>query len=106
MTAVRESAWREREPLLPLLPIWFSSRRLAWSSLAATWALVLFFRCSAPDAPRPVSVAAAPASFRELLTALKVDQLETRPWSKGSQPDALPPRSQRPNSGPTKWEAA
>jgi hypothetical protein len=106
MTAVRESARQDREPLRPLLPIRLSSRRLAWGSLAAMWVLVLFFRFSAPDAPRPVSVAAAPASFRELLTALKVDQLETRPRSKGSPPDALPPRSQRPSAGSAQWEAA
>jgi len=114
MTGVRESARQGREPLLPLLPIWLSGRRLAWGSLAAMWALVLFFRVSAPDAPKSASVTVSPPSLREVLLALKVDDRETRRRAdasvparrKQSQPEALPPRSQRPNAGPTKWEAA
>jgi anti-sigma factor RsiW len=114
VTAVRESARQDREPLRPMLPIWLSSRRMAWGSLAAMWTLVLFFRFSAPDAPEPTSVAVAMPSLREVLLALKVDDREAGRRAeasvptrrKQSQPEALPPRSQRPNVAPTKWEAA
>jgi len=114
MAEVRASV-RERDSVpTPLLPSWLTGRRLAWSSLGAMWAMVLFFRVSAPNAPKPVSVAVLPPSLREVLLALKVDACEADRRAdasvptrrKQSQPEALPPRSQRPNAGPTKWEAA
>ncbi len=94
---------------------WWSGRRLAWGSLTAMWALVLFFRCSAPDASKPASLASAPpVSLREVLLALKVEHLSpllradagkpSRP--KLTAPDALPPRSQRSPASPADLEVA
>lgn len=106
MAAVREAAESRNEiksaPLAAMLP----GRRMAWSGLAAMWVLVLFFRFSAPDAPRPASLAAAIPSLREVLLVLKVDRHETptrtgRPFNLPPKPDALPPRSQRPGAAAT-----
>lgn len=115
VSAVRESA-RVRHPAhTPLLPVWLSGQRLAWSGLTAMWALVLFFRVSAPDVPGPAAVASVPqVSLREVLLALKVDERSSghradasKPvYPKQPPPDALPPRSQRPAANPTNWEAA
>jgi len=116
MATVRKSARRDRAPVSvqPLLPFWFSSRRLAWGSLAAMWVLVLFFRVSAPDAPKPASFAAAPPSLREVLLALKVEDPRTGHRAEAVGPDrkqaapteALPPHSQRLNLSPTHREVA
>lgn len=104
MTAVRESAREDAAVHAPLRPGWWSSQRVAWSGLAAIWALVLFFRFSAPDAPKPVQLAAAPpVSLREVLLALKVEERKTNRRADATlpdrkpdpHPDALPPRSQR-----------
>jgi anti-sigma factor RsiW len=85
-------------------------RRLAWGSLAAIWMLVLFFRFSAPDAPRPASLAAATPSWREVLLVLKVEPREPPTHASAGGPannqprksDALPPRSQRPGADASK----
>jgi hypothetical protein len=106
MTAVRGSAQLQREIPVASGAIWRSGRRLAWGSLAAMWALVLFFRFSAPDAPRPDSLAAATPSLREVLLVLKVERRESPTRASAGdpaknqprQPDALPPRSQRPGA--------
>jgi anti-sigma factor RsiW len=107
MAAVREAADSRNEiktaPLADLLP----GRRLAWSGLAAMWVLVLFFRFSAPDAPRPAaSLASTPPSLRAVLLVLKVEGREspTRadgPFNLPQKPEALPPRSQRPGAAAT-----
>jgi hypothetical protein len=107
MAAVREAAGSRNEikpaPLADLLP----GRRLAWSGLAAMWVLVLFFRFSAPDAPRPAaSLASTPPSLRAVLLVLKVEGREspTRadgPFNLPQKPEALPPRSQRPGAAAT-----
>lgn len=116
MAAVREAAGSRNEiktaPLAGLLP----GRRLAWSGLAAMWVLVLFFRFSAPDAPRPAaSLASAPPSLRAVLLVLKVDGRESPTRARATdpvngrprQPDALPPRSQRPGAAaPIEMEGA
>ncbi|MBE0540798.1 MAG: zf-HC2 domain-containing protein [Verrucomicrobia bacterium] len=112
LTAVRGSAQRE----IPVASgvIWRSGRRLAWGSLAAMWALVLFFRFSAPDAPRPASLAAAPPSLREVLLVLKVEPRDSPTRASAGdptknvprQPDALPPRSQRPGADAAKRSEA
>lgn len=81
---------------------WLSGRRLAWGSVAAMWALVLFFRFSAPDGPKPASMASAPpVSLREVLLALKVEASPAQFRADAGRPppqlpplDALPPRSQ------------
>lgn len=101
-TAVRQSARQEAQPTSVSLFVWLSGRRAAWGSLAAIWVLVLFFRLSAPDAPRPVVVATAPVSLREVLLALKVEKREPMHRADASDPSpeiqshpaALPPRSQ------------
>jgi hypothetical protein len=106
MTAVRGSAQSQNEITVAPRAIWRSGRRLAWSSLAVMWALVLFFRFSAPDAPRPASLAAATPSLREVLLVLKVERRESPTRASAGdpaknqprQPDALPPRSQRPGA--------
>lgn len=116
MTAVREpvtesdGALETGRPALDIVLAWLSGRRLAWGSFAVVWVLVLFFRFSAPDAPKPASVAAVPpVSLREVLLALKVDRREA-PFraeagnpvhNKQPPPDALPPRSQRPGTQST-----
>jgi len=83
---------------------WLSGRRLAWGSLTAMWALVLFFRCAGPDTPMPAAVASAPsASLREVLLALKVDKPHPSLRADTGQPahpthapsNALPPHSRR-----------
>ena len=114
MTAVRGSAQSQREIPLASGVIWRSGRRLAWGSLAAMWVLVLFFRFSAPDAPRPASLAAAPPSLREVLLVLKVERRESSTRASVSdptknrprQPDTLPPRSQRPGADAVKESEA
>lgn len=106
MTAVRGSVHPQREITAAPIAAWRSGRRVAWGSLAAMWALVLFFRFSAPDAPRPVSLAAAPPSLRQVLLVLKVEQRESSirasaddpTKNQPERPDALPPRSQRPGA--------
>ncbi len=124
MTAVRESAREEvgrgvltapgarvhsggaprtARPALAWVPGWLSGQRAAWGGLTAIWALVLFFRCSAPDALKPASLASAPpVSLREVLLALKVEHASLpsradarQPTPRRQPPDALPPRSQR-----------
>jgi anti-sigma factor RsiW len=85
---------------------WFSGRRVAWGTMAVIWLLVLGFRFSAPDAPRPVSLAVTPLSWREVLAALKVEERAPSfrvevgdPSSKAPPlPQAPPPRSQHPSS--------
>jgi anti-sigma factor RsiW len=108
MTEVRGSAHVRASVPMPFLPAWLSGRRLAWGSLTAMWALVLFFRLAAPDAPKPSpSVAAVPPlSLRQVLLALKVGERELPSRAaigspihqKQSLPDALPPRSQCPGA--------
>jgi anti-sigma factor RsiW len=101
-TAVRQSARPETQSASTSLFVRLLGRRAAWGSLAAIWVLVLFFRFSAPDAPRPVVVATAPISLREVWLALKVEDREPKhradasdpSLKKKSHPDALPPRSQ------------
>ena len=101
-TAVRQSARQEAQPKLAPMLMWLSGRRAAWGSLAAIWVLVLVFRLSAPDAPRPAVVATAPVSLREVWLALKVESREPKhrtdasdpSYEKRSHPDTLPPRSQ------------
>jgi anti-sigma factor RsiW len=93
-------------PALPGL----TGRRLAWGGIAAMWTLILFFRFSAPDAPRPQVMATPPTSLRQILLALRTDlsepsfsvPAEPRPPTKLSVPDTLPPRSQRPAMPSTK----
>ncbi len=114
MTAVRGAAPSQREIPVASGAIWRSGRRLAWGSLAAMWALVLFFRFSAPDAPRPASLAAAPPSLREVLLVLKVERRESSTRASAGdparnqprQPEALPPRSQRPRTQSANPEVA
>jgi hypothetical protein len=106
MTAVRGSVQSKLEIPVASGVIWRSGGRLAWGSLAAMWALVLFFRFSAPDAPRPAPLAAATPSLREVLLVLKVERRESPTRSSAGnpaknqprQPDTLPPRSQRPGA--------
>jgi anti-sigma factor RsiW len=101
-TAVRQAARQETQPAFAWLSMWFSGRRATWGSLAAIWVLVLFFRFSAPDAPRPAVVAAGPLSLREVWLALKVESRGYKhradasdpSYEKRPHPDALPPRSQ------------
>jgi anti-sigma factor RsiW len=101
-TVVRQLARPETQSASTSLFVRLSGRRAAWGSLAAIWVLVLFFRLSAPDAPRPAVVATAPVSLREVWLALKVENRESKyradtsdpSLEKQSQPDALPPRSQ------------
>ncbi len=124
MTAVQESAREEvgrgvltapgatvhsggapgtARPALEWVSGWLSGQRAAWGGLTAIWALVLFFRFSAPDTAKPASLASAPpVSLREVLLALKVEHssLPSRadarqPSQLRQPPDALPPRSQR-----------
>lgn len=114
MTAVHGSAHSQREITTAPIAAWWTGRRLAWGSLAAMWALVLFFRFSAPDAPRPVSLAAAPPSLRQVLLVLKVEQRESSirasaddpTKNQPERPDALPPRSQRPGADAAKKSEA
>ena len=80
VTAVRESVTESDGALRTARPTpddsfgWLAGRRLAWSSLAAIWALILFFRFSAPDSAKPASVATVPpVSLRKVLLALRVD---------------------------------
>jgi anti-sigma factor RsiW len=104
--AVRESARGDQPRESSIVLAWFSGRRVAWGSLAAMWALVLFFRFAPPDAPRPASVAAAPASLREVLAALQVDRREgpfradaSNLAPKKQPPPTVPlPRCQRPGA--------
>jgi hypothetical protein len=64
--------------------------------------LVLLFRVSAPDAPRPAVVATTPISLREVWLALKVEHGKSKwradagnpSFEKRSHLDALPPHSQ------------
>lgn len=110
MTAVRAGVHPQREIATAPIATWRSGRRLAWGSLAAMWALVLFFRFSAPDAPRPASRAAATPSLREVLLVLKVERRESPTRASAGdpaqklprQPDALPPRSQLPGANAAK----
>jgi anti-sigma factor RsiW len=104
MTAVRA-------PAAPPAPVpadegafsaWLTGRRLAMGSLAATWALVLFFRFSAPEAAAPAVAAAQLPSLHEVLMVLKVDRqapLQTGTDSTvhdtRSPAGSLSPRSQR-----------
>lgn len=114
MTAVRQSAQSQRDFTTAPIAALRSGRRLAWGSLAAMWVLVLFFRFSAPDAPRPASLAAAPPSLREVLLVLKVQQRESSTRASAGdparnqprQPEALPPRSQRPRTQSANPEVA
>lgn len=114
MTAVHGSVRSPKEtPAVTFAP-WPSGRRMAWGSLVAMWALVLFFHFSAPDAPRPASVAVTTPSLREVLLVLKVeprgsptrasavDPTKNRP----RQPDPVPPRSQRPGADAAKESEA
>ena len=109
MTAVHASA-SPHETAPATIVAWISGSRLAWGSLAALWALVLFFRFAAPDAPRPASVALAPPSLREALLVLKIEQRESPFRAEAGHPvlnkprpsETLPPRSQRPGSDTTK----
>jgi len=114
VTQVRESARRRHEPETPLLPAWLSGRRLAWGSLAAMWTLILFFRFSATEAPKPVVATASPLSLREVWLALKVEARETRfradanrpARDKSLPPEDLPPRSQSLPARPGDSEVA
>lgn len=114
VTQVRESARQRHAPEKSLLPAWLSGRRLAWSSLAAMWALILFFRFSAPEAPKPMVATAAPLSLREVWLALKVEARETRfradanrsARDKSLPPDDLPPHSQSLPAWPGDSEVA
>lgn len=65
---------------------WFTGRRVAWGTVCACWALIAFFRFSAPEAPRPATSAAA-VSWQEVRLALE------RTRGSGNQPVAI--RSQR-----------
>ena len=114
MTEVRWSA-RARDAIpMTLIPAWLSGRRLAWGSLAAMWMLVLLFRVSAPDGPKPASVAIPPPSLRQVLQALKVNDDKAAQRADAANPDrkpaarpeALPPRSQRLPSRHAGWEVA
>jgi anti-sigma factor RsiW len=111
MVAVTESSGPRTESIAIVPPTWLSGQRAAWGSLAAVWALVLFFRLSAPEAPKP-AVATVPISLREVLLALKTDPHRI-PFDFGcetpfpeSRPDgnALPQRSQREEQGATTFE--
>ncbi len=115
MTAVRESASEQEDVLKLFTPAWLSRRRLACGTLAVMWALVLFFRFSVPDAPKPAALASAPSvSLRELIVALKVEaslapsradkRKPTLP--RQSLPDGLPPRSQVSPVADRDWEVA
>jgi len=93
----------------PALP-WLTGRRLAWSGIAAMWALILFFRFSAPDAPRPMAAAIPPPTLRQLLLAFRTETHELSaptpaaapPDNQPSAPDATAPRSECPENHSTK----
>jgi anti-sigma factor RsiW len=72
------------------LPAWFSGQRLAWGAITAMWMLTLFFRFSAPTAPRPAVITTALPSLRQLLLALKTEppfNELTAPQNKSPVPD-------------------
>ncbi len=104
MTAVNHDARTRKQPESLTLPAWLSGRHLGWGGVAAMWMLILFFRFSAPDAPRPAVVTAPPTSLRQILLALRTDlgepsfsvPAEPRPAAKPSVPAAPPPHSERP----------
>jgi len=112
--AVRQSARPATGRSLAWLSEWLLGRRAAWSGLAAIWLLVLFFRVSAPDAPKPAVVATTPISLREVWLALKVDDQNGKQRAdtgnglhqKQSHPATLPPRSQLSPMRPADGEAA
>jgi hypothetical protein len=76
MTEVREATPATNQTEMPSLPIWLTGRRLAWGGIATMWMLILFFRFSGPDAPRPAVMAAPPTSLRQILLALRAGPSE------------------------------
>jgi anti-sigma factor RsiW len=110
MTEVRLSTHPSPEPATPSQPAWFTGRRLAWGGIGAMWALILFFRFSAPDAPRPQVMATPPTSLRQILLALRTEPreplfsapAEPRPQSQPPAPAATPPRSKGPGNHSTR----
>jgi hypothetical protein len=72
--------------------------RLTWAAVAACWILVVFFRASAPESPRP-AVSAAPISWKQVLMVLKKDDASkvaspaSSPRGPLEQPSRIGPRS-------------
>lgn len=83
MTEVRDSGRAQKGAASPPLPVWLSGRGLAWSSLAALWAMILFFQISAPRTAMPTTAASSPPSIREVLLALKTEPREPLPHADG-----------------------
>jgi hypothetical protein len=110
MTEVRKATPATNQIETPSWPVWLTGQRLAWGGIAAMWTLILFFRFSAPDATRPQVMATPPTSLRQILLALRPDlgepsfsaPAESRPTARPSAPDALPPRSERPENHSTR----
>jgi anti-sigma factor RsiW len=112
MSAVKAGSRADRFPASSPLNVWLTGRRVAWGSLAAVWTLILFFRLTAPEAPKPAVVTAAP-SFRELLAVLKAERQQASPRTdEGTpvpeqrlNPGVKPPRSERRHDGEMLKEA-